>query len=242
MRTVVTIEGAAAAAAASAAAAAAAASGELMRKRVDSLLVNGEAGDGAVGAAGGRSQHLPAGKEKRVSTVSRAESHSGGAVQSMANAVGFPCSLVFLSRYNFYGSIKDIVSTPSPPSRTLKPVKFCRWFAGGRMMCFLKACDFQAAGMSGERSCRGRCRGSVSECQRSIPQPNGQLVSVAACVALPRLPYEGLFPEMLPLPHPPNWLLVSVDVLGHQDLRERRTHGREEGWMGAIRGVCVWVW
>lgn len=53
--------------------------------------------------------------------------------------------------------------------------------------------------------------------------------SLLACVALPWLPYERLFPEMLPLPHPPNRLLVPVDVLRHQDLRERRTHGRKEG-------------
>lgn len=52
-------------------------------------------------------------------------------------------------------------------------------------------------------------------------------MSLLACVALPWLPYEGLFPKVLPFPHPPNLLLVTIDVLSHQDLREKNTE--EEG-------------
>lgn len=36
---------------------------QLMRKQMDSLLVNGETGDRAVGAAGGCSQYLPVGRK-----------------------------------------------------------------------------------------------------------------------------------------------------------------------------------
>lgn len=36
---------------------------ELIGKQMDSLFVNGEAGDRAVGAAGGRSQYFPAGRK-----------------------------------------------------------------------------------------------------------------------------------------------------------------------------------
>lgn len=52
---------------------------------------------------------------------------------------------------------------------------------------------------------------------------NGFEMSLLACVALSWLPYEGLFPEVLPFPHPPNLFLVSVDILRHQDLREKNT-------------------
>lgn len=67
-------------------------SGELMRKRVHSLLVNGEAGDGAVGAAGGRSQHLPAGRRNTYRpSAERSRAllwrTTGGAVQQITNSL-----------------------------------------------------------------------------------------------------------------------------------------------------------
>lgn len=46
-------------------------------------------------------------------------------------------------------------------------------------------------------------------------------------VLSPRLPYEGLLPEVFPLSHPADLLLMPVDVLGHQNLKtntEKRTN------------------
>lgn len=52
-----------------------------------------------------------------------------------------------------------------------------------------------------------------------------------ACAVLPWLPYEGLFPEMLPFSHPANLLLMPIHVLRHQDLRGRNTRERKEDRM-----------
>lgn len=48
-----------------------------------------------------------------------------------------------------------------------------------------------------------------------------------AYVGLSWLPYEGLFPEMLPLYHPANQLLLPVDTLSHQNLRGKEVEERE---------------
>lgn len=52
---------------------------------------------------------------------------------------------------------------------------------------------------------------------------------------LPRLPYECLFPEMLPFPHPTNLLLMPIHVLGHQDLRARHM------WEAGRDNQCIWI-
>lgn len=54
--------------------------------------------------------------------------------------------------------------------------------------------------------------------------------------ALPWLPYEGLFPEMLAFPHPTNLLLMPVHVLGHQDLRAKHTR------QGGRRHECIYIY
>lgn len=49
------------------------------------------------------------------------------------------------------------------------------------------------------------------------------------------LPYQGLFPEMLPFSHPTNLLLMPVHVLSHQDLKQG---GREQAW-GSRTSACL---